>query len=272
VNPPEHDNTSKTIYSGTPWARSGNLDGGDVIQTICARPSTGRYLVKKFFEFFVYPLTESAADKVTIDKFAQVYAASNHSIRELARAIFSSDEFFGERARFGLVKSPVEVIVGAIRMLGALYNPGRSAAEAAANNILPAVSIFLGQDLFNPPDVAGWRLNLGWINTSSLLNRFTYADLLAVNRTQNLSAPGLWLSHEQVRSLARKNAKKTVKNLLSTLGPLEVDGGTIKALRNYLETDDHGNPVEFVRDDATIDKKMCGLIHLIMCLSEFQLN
>jgi len=268
----EHDNTIKSIYSGTPWAQTGNLDGGDVIGIICARRATARYLVKKLFQFFVYPLDATPIDKATIEKFADVYLSRNHSIKELVRAIFTSDEFFSERARFALVKSPVELIVGAIRMLGARYNPGTSAREGASNNTLAAISIFLGQDLFNPPDVAGWKLNLGWINTSTLLNRFTYADLLAINRTRDQNAPGLWLSHEQLKSFAKKNSKKTVKKLLSVLGPLEVDGEMISVLRTYLETDDQGNRIGFVSDDFTLDKKVRGLIHLIMCLSEFQLN
>jgi uncharacterized protein (DUF1800 family) len=249
-----------------------NLDGADVISTVCARPATGRYLVKKLFEFFVYPLNASAEDKATIEKFADVYMSRNHSIRELVRAIFTSDEFYSDRARFALVKSPVEIIVGAIRMLGVRYNPGSSARDGASNNTLAAVSIFLGQELFNPPDVAGWKLNLGWINTSTLLNRFTYADLLVINRPGDLNAPGLWLSHEQLRSFAKKNSKKTVKRLLSTLGPLQVSGEMITALRNYLESDDLGNLVGFSPDDLRLDKKVRGLIHLIMCLSEFQLN
>lgn len=268
----EHDNTVKTIYAGTPWAQAGNLDGADVIGIICARRATARYLVKKLFDFFVYPLSETTTDRTTIERFADVYISRNHSIKELVRAIFTSDEFFSQRARFALVKSPVEFILGPIRMLGARYNPGTSAREGASNNTLAAVSIFLGQDLFNPPDVAGWKLNLGWINTSTLLNRFTYADLLAISRTRDLNAPGLWLSHEQLRSFAKKNAKKTVKKLLSVLGPLELDGEMISALRNYLESDDQGNKVGFVIDDLTLDKKVRGLIHLIMCLSESQLN
>ncbi|HTF38715.1 MAG TPA: DUF1800 domain-containing protein [Blastocatellia bacterium] len=272
VNDPEHDNTTKTIYSGTQWARTGNLDGADVIGVISARRATARYLVKKLFDFFVYPVSGSAADKATIEKFADVYMSRNHSIKELVRAIFTSDEFFSQRTLFALVKSPVEIIVGPIRMLGARYNPGTSAREGASNNILAAFSIFLGQDLFNPPDVSGWKLNLGWINTSTLLNRFTYADQLVINRPRDLNAPGLWLSHEQLRSFAKKNSKKTVKKLLSILGPLDVGGEMIATLRTYLESDDQGNPIGFVVDDPTLDKKVRGLIHLIMCLSEFQLN
>ncbi|MEK6299677.1 MAG: DUF1800 domain-containing protein [Acidobacteriota bacterium] len=265
-NPPEHDNGTKTVYG-----KESNYNGADIIGIVSARPATARYVTWKLFNFFVYPLTDSTADKNTIEKFARVYLNSNHSIRELVRAIFTSDEFFSDRARFALVKSPVELIVGAIRALGARYNPGTSGNQENAN-ILAGVSIFLGQELFNPPDVAGWRLNLSWINTSTLLNRFTFADILAINRTRNLDAPGLWLSHEQLRSLTKKNAKKTVKKFLSVLGPLDVGSATIRTLRTYLESDDQGNPAGFTRDDQTIDKKVRGLVHLIMCLSEYQLN
>ncbi|HYV07776.1 MAG TPA: DUF1800 domain-containing protein [Blastocatellia bacterium] len=265
-NPAEHDNGTKTVYG-----KPNNYNGKDIIDMVSARPATARYLTWKLFNFFVYPLTDGTADKNTIEKFARVYLNNDHSIKELVRAIFTSDEFFSDRARFALVKSPVELIVGAIRALGARYNPGTSGAEENAN-ILAAVSIFLGQELFNPPDVAGWRPHLSWINTSTLLNRFTFADLFVSNRTRNLNAPGLWISHEQLKSLTKKNSKKTVKKFLSVLGPLDVSSATTRTLRNYLEADDRGNAVGFARDDLTIDKKVRGLVHLIMCLSEYQLN
>lgn len=266
VNPDDHDNTTKTVYG-----QNANFAGEDIVAIIGARRTTARFLARKLIEAFVYPLTESSTDKATIEKFADVYFAANHSIKELARAIFSSDEFFTERARFGLVKSPVELIVGAIRMLGAKYNPGTSASQENAN-ILAGVSGLLGQELFNPPDVSGWPHGLGWINTANLLMRFTYADLIAIFRTRDLNSPGLWLTQEQLRSYTKGNAKKTVKSFLSLLGPLVVDGSATKALRDYLQTDDQGNAIEFVPDDTTIDKKVRGLVHQIMCLSEFQLN
>ena len=55
-------------------------------------------------------------------------------------------------------------------------------------------------------------------------------------------------------------------------GPLSLDAATVNSLIAYLEQDDSGNPVGFRRNDQSIDKKIRGLIHLIMCLSEFQLN
>jgi uncharacterized protein (DUF1800 family) len=267
VNPPEHDESVKTIYG-----QSANFSGEDVITIVAAKPATARYLVYKLFTFFVYPLDlGSNADKATIDKFANLYLSNNHSIRELVRAIFVSDEFFSSRAFFGLVKSPVELVVGSVRMTGARYNPGDN--NRGNNSNTPAqISAFLGQELFNPPDVAGWNLNLGWINTSWLLNRFTYADFLAITRIGDINAPGLFILHEQLKKYTRSSAKKTVRNFLSLLGPLNVDAKTVKILRDYLQTDDAGGFVEFTANDNSIDKKVRGLLHLIMCLSEFQMN
>jgi uncharacterized protein (DUF1800 family) len=222
-------------------------------------------------EFFVYPLTTSSADKAAIERFADVYLNNAHSIKELSRAIFTSDEFFSDRARFALVKSPVELIVGAIRTLGARYNPGTSAGQDNAN-ILAALSGLLGQELYNPPDVSGWPHGLGWINTANLLMRFTFADFLAIFRTRDPNSPGLWLTQDQLKRYTKSSTKKTVKNFLSAMGPLTVDGAATRALRDYLQTDDQGNTVDFVADDPTVDKKVRGLVHQIMCLSEFQLN
>ncbi|MEW6127632.1 MAG: DUF1800 domain-containing protein [Acidobacteriota bacterium] len=267
VNPAEHDELPKTVYGQT-----ANFTGQDIISIVSNKRATGRFLVYKFFNFFVYPLdTANAADRSTIEKFADVYFASNHSIKELARAIFVSDEFFSERARFALVKTPVELVVGAVRMLGARYNPG-DYNPRTSSNILAQIVSFLGQELFNPPDVAGWRLQLGWINTSWLLNRYTFADFLTISRTADLNAPGVWIPHDQIKRYTKANVKKTVRNFLSVLGPLPVDASVNLALRNYLQTGDDGNPVTFVKDDLTVDKKVRGLVHLMMSLSEFQLN
>ena len=231
INPPEHDNGPKTIYGQT-----ANFSGEDVITILSARRATARFLVKQLFEFFVYPLSSSSTDKSTIEKFADVYLAKDHSIRELARAVFTSDEFFSQRARFALIKSPVEYIVGAIKMLGVRHVPGTSETDP---HLLEFFTILLGQELFNPPDVAGWDLNLGWIDTARMLNRFTYADFLAINRPDGRNAPGLYLDHEQLRRHTKANPKKTVKSLLSLLGPRQLRDGSRVGRRRRHRTRHH---------------------------------
>ncbi|HKQ09177.1 MAG TPA: DUF1800 domain-containing protein [Blastocatellia bacterium] len=268
----QHDNGAKTIYAGTPYQVSGNLSGEDVITVIANRQATARYLTWKLWNFFVYPLTTSSADKATIDRFASVYLSNNHSIKELVRAIFTSDEFYSERAFFSLVKQPIELVVGALRMIGGTYLPGTTVGTGnpRTSNVPSQLSRNMGQDLFNPPDVAGWDFNLGWVNTASMLERFNYTNTLMTNR--NTTNPGIFVTTEQLKKYVKGNTKKTVKNFLSTLGPLSVGKPVIKPLQAYLTTGDNGQEIEYTTDDAYVDKKIRGLVHQIMCLPEFQLN
>jgi hypothetical protein len=102
-----------------------------------------------------------------------------------------------------------------------------------------------------------------------MLERFNFANTYLTNR--NTTNPGIFVTNDQLRSITKPAAKKTVKRFLSRLGPLSV-GEALGTLRAYLETGDNGQPVTYVNDDATVDKKIRGLVHQIMCLPEFQLN
>jgi len=249
---------------------SGNLSGEDVITVIANRAATARYLTWKLWNFFVYPLTTSSADKATVDKFAKVYLNNNHSIKELVRAIFTSDEFFSERAFFSLVKQPAELVVGAVRMLGAAYQPGTTVGSTPrTSNALANGARNMGQDLFNPPDVAGWDFNLGWVNTASMLERFNYTNQLMTNR--NTTSPGVFVTTDQLRKYVKGNTKKTVNAFLSALN-VPVSKALRVPLQTYLTTGDTGQPIAYTTDDAYVDKKIRGLVHQIMCLPEFQLN
>src|SRR6185295_4682531 len=259
LNASQHDNGTKTIFG-----QQANFSGEDVITILSAKPATARYLTWKLLNFFVFPVTDSSADKALIDKFSKVYLNNDHSIKELLRAILTSDEFFSERAFFSLIKQPVEYVVGPIRMLGGTYNPGTS---ARGSNTLSNSSRNMGQDLFGPPDVAGWDYNLGWVNTASMLERFNFSNTFLSNR--NTTNPGVFITTAQLKSITKASSKKTVKRFLSRLGPLSV-GDALGTLRTYLETGDNGQPVTYVNDDATVDKKVRGLVHQIMALPEFQ--
>jgi hypothetical protein len=118
--------------------------------------------------------------------------------------------------------------------------------------------------------VAGWDFNLGWISTASMLERFNFANGFVNNR--NTANPGIFVTTEKLKSITKGSTKKTVKRFFSALGPISPGSDTRKVLQKYLETGDNGQTVPYTNDDATVDKKVRGLVHQIMCLPEFQLN
>jgi uncharacterized protein (DUF1800 family) len=122
-------------------------------------------MATKLFRFFAYAGPEPAV----IDKLANVYLETDGSIRAVVEAILRSPEFSSERAYRGLIKSPTELVVGALRALG---------AEQVPPQAVQAMRL-LGQELFNPPNVAGWFGNRSWINAATLLGRFNTLSTIA---------------------------------------------------------------------------------------------
>jgi len=236
---------------------------------ICGRRATARFLVTKLFEFFVYPLGTTDEDHATIEKFANVYFAVDHSIKELCRAIFTSDEFFSQRARFALVKSPADVIAGTIRLLATRYDPGN-----LDNGDFDMVDQFrrMGLDVMNPFDVSGWKPNLGWLNTSTVLERMNFASGLMSNRDFSKGSIGARVNNDALTKLVAPDPTTTVRNFLRVLGPLQVGDDAVRILADYLQTDDDGTRIPFVPSDDTTNKLIRGLVYLILCIPEYQMN
>ncbi len=250
-NENQHDFGVKTFRGA-----SGNFNGEDIIANLTQDRATARFIAHKLFEYFVYPDPNTAI----IERFADVYFANDHSIKALLRALFLSDEFYSNKARFALVKSPVEFAVGAIRQLK---------ATGGLRNVADTIAL-QGQDILNPPDVSGWTSGLGWINTSSMLERYNFANDMLINRNREIAVmidPKLLLPPAD-----KQNKADLVDHFLNLMGPLEVSSKTRKELQKYLTLDDSGQKGKFKLDDATIDKKVRGLLHLIMSLPEYHLN
>src|SRR6202011_6047315 len=95
--------------------------------------------------------------------------AHNFEIRPVLRELFSSAEFYSERAMRTQIKSPVQYIVQTVKLLDApLPSPG------VAQNAMRQ----MGQILFAPPNVKGWDGGKTWISTSTLLFRYNFANYL----------------------------------------------------------------------------------------------
>ena len=113
---------------------------------------------------------------------------------------------------------------------------------------------------------------MGWLNTATLLERYNFATRLLSERNDDKRSPGTRLTNEQLKQYTDPSAERTVRNFLSLLGPLNSDADTIRILSDYLQTADDGRRVPWVVNDGNIDKLIRGLVFLIMCLPEFQMN
>jgi uncharacterized protein (DUF1800 family) len=156
VVPRVHDSGTKTFLGHT-----GNLEPDDVIDIVLAQPSCAPFVTRRAMTFFANP-NPSDAD---VNAVATQFRSSRYDLRTLMRAIFRSSAFTAPSNYRSLMRSPTDYMVAAMRTLNRPALAVTAVRSAAG----------MDQVLYDPPNVAGWPTNSGWISSSSLLSRINFA-------------------------------------------------------------------------------------------------
>jgi len=156
----QHDNGNKTILG-----KSGNFAGEDVLDILLEQRQTAWFITKKIYRFFINDQPDAERVQWLADRFYK----SDYHIAGLMEDIFTSDWFYDEKNIGNRIKSPVELIAGIQRML-----PMKLQNEQA----LLLMQRLLGQILFYPPNVAGWPGGKSWIDSSTLMMRMRFPQLI----------------------------------------------------------------------------------------------
>jgi hypothetical protein len=150
---------------GTPL----NWDGPDIVNFLLRDDATrksiaARFIATKMWSFFAYP----SPDDTIVTTIADAFLTADLSIAELVRAIFNHPAFLSDTAKQGLARSPVEWVVACMR-----------ATSVVAGDANPQWWMEdMGQQLFEPPNVSGWRPNEYWLTTSRLWTRANWTQYL----------------------------------------------------------------------------------------------
>ena len=174
-NADDHDNGVKTFLGET-----GDFNGDDIIDIICRQPATARFVSRHLYNFFVaddvqVPAWQNTppADPDAIAMLEAEYFRSGYDIRSMLRTLFNADCFKSADARFARVKSPAEVVVGTLHLVGDFKFPRTGMMDAALE------CRYMNQDLLNPPSVEGWHTGKEWIDSGSMVERINFvADAL----------------------------------------------------------------------------------------------
>ena len=251
----DHDDEEKTFLGHT-----GNFDGEDIIDIVCAHPATARFIARHLYNFFVADEPQVPSwqdtppnDPEAIDLLAQTFVDSGYEMIPVLRVLFNSDFF--KNARFAKIKSPVEVVVGTLRMVGDFEFP------APGIGILTKESAYMGQELMNPPSVEGWHTGAEWINSGSLMKRINFsADMVA-----KTDRPGIRGIINRLKERGDLTAEQLVDGCLDLMGPL-----TVRA-ENRQELVSHVSESGGLRwGDADAEDRVAEALQLVVSLREYQ--
>ena len=150
----QHDEGVKTVLGKT-----GRFSGSDVLALALDQPSTATHVVTKLWREFI----SDHPDPQEVDRLARIFRDSDYQMKAVLSAMLTSPRFWAPEYRGVLIKSPVEMMVGTIRLFD---------LPVSNSLLLPRYSRRLGQDLFDPPNVKGWPGGRQWITTNTLLDRW----------------------------------------------------------------------------------------------------
>jgi len=173
--PKRHDNGAKTFFGITQdWDGPGIIDE---ILTGAKKPTAAAFIANKVWSFLAYPNPEPAVSTAVTADFL---ASDDLDITALLRSVLNQPQFWSAEARAGLVRSPTEFVVAAMRYSGL----------AAASAHPEWYMADMGQELFNPPNVAGWMDNAYWISSAAFWARAEFARTVtwAVDKPTGLLA------------------------------------------------------------------------------------
>ena len=257
----DHDNGEKTFLGKT-----GNFNGEDVIDIICEQPATARFIARHLYHQFVadeppvpqWPHVE-ARDPKAIQILVDAYFESNYNIGAMLEVLFHSDFFKAESARFARVKSPIEIVVGTLRLAGGFQQPTYDVYEATL------ASGYMGQALLNPVSVEGWQGGDEWITTGSVVQRVNYASKII----SDTSRPGVQSIIQRIRDAAADqplSPTSLVDLALELTGPLTPPDETRQGLVDFAASQG-----DLSENDPDFESRVSELLQLIVATREYQM-
>jgi uncharacterized protein (DUF1800 family) len=158
-DPSRHDDGPKTVFNQT-----GNWTWYDSPRLCVEHPNHASFFVRKLWSYFI----PTQADTPTENALEQAYTGSGYQIRPVVQAILKHPDLYTGQS---MTKPPVVYTAGILRAL---------------NRTIDTTDwIWLdyqsGQQLFYPPNVAGWDDNR-WLDTARFRGRW-YVAATALDKT-----------------------------------------------------------------------------------------
>ena len=135
----DHDYSEKTFLGEV-----GNFDGYDIIDIIVKQPATAKFISRHLYNFFVADEPQVPAwsiqpprDPKAIEILANTFIQTKGNIREVLRTLFNS-EFF-KNSRFMKIKSPVDFVVGTVKIAGSHTVPQPDLINLSGSTVKPTI-------------------------------------------------------------------------------------------------------------------------------------
>ena len=141
------------------FGKRGNFNGHSLVDLILQQPAASEYVPKRLWREFI---SSEPPPAEVIRHWSKAFRDTGFDIKALVTVVLRSQYFWDEKYLGTSVKSPVELVIGAVRATQTINFPIHRMNSALGN---------MGQKLFDPPDVSGWGYGEYWLNPALLIER-----------------------------------------------------------------------------------------------------
>ncbi len=227
-----------------------------LVDTIFERrtEAVAKFISRKLYQFFVYS-NPSQSDAAVIQAMADLMIASDFEMKPVVAALLKSQHFFDNANIGAQIKTPAELTVGFGRQLTEPVKPYTK---------MPP----LEQELFDPPNVAGWPGYHDWITTSTFPRRAELAEEVMTLMDDTLTLAFIKQFPEYT------NASKLIDNVALLLLPRKLSIARKAALMQSLlgGAPDYEWPNILASSPASAVRQMKDVLARITELPDFQLS
>jgi uncharacterized protein (DUF1800 family) len=177
---------NNTVITGRTGATAGQLELTDLLNMIFAQQEVAKFIVRKFYRFFVYYTIDADTETNVITPLANIFRSNNYEIKPVLSTLFKSEHFFDVLNQGCYIKSPADHVVGSLREMNASFPP---LSDWNTNygmwQFFYSTMVNTGQNLHDPPNVSGLpayyqepSFHEIWINSDSLPKRNQFTDTM----------------------------------------------------------------------------------------------
>jgi uncharacterized protein (DUF1800 family) len=169
-----HDPKDKVVLGQT-IPGTGADEVYELLDILASHPPTARHISKQLAQRFV----SDNPPQSLVDRMAKTFRDTDGDLREVMTTMLTSPEFFAEGAQQSKIKSPLELVSSAVRVLNGEIKDPAPLEQWIAD---------MGQPLYGKIEPTGYP-NSGetWLSTARLLVRLNFASALAAGKVSGVT-------------------------------------------------------------------------------------
>jgi uncharacterized protein (DUF1800 family) len=177
---------NNTVITGRTGATAGDLELTDLINMIFVQQEVAKFIVRKFYRWFVYYEIDATTETNVIAPLADIFRNNSYDIKPVLSALFKSEHFFDVLNQGCVIKTPADIVIGSMRE----FNVAMAVVTDWDTNYGHWNTLYtwmsnMGLNLHDPPNVAGMPayyqeplFHETWITADTLPKRNQFTDIM----------------------------------------------------------------------------------------------